>query len=101
MNINCSLLVRKSKTLCLLFRSCVRLGRLVHIAGRGDGAEEPDENSNGDSDTEGCEKEAHAGHVVRPRLGEDPALASNIFLTMVTDIVGFTSFLATATLLLG
>jgi magnesium transporter len=39
--------------------------------------------------------------VLLRRLGQDPALASNIFLTMVTDIVGFTSFLITATLLLG
>jgi magnesium transporter len=39
--------------------------------------------------------------VVLRRLGQDPALASNIFLTMITDIVGFTSFLVTATLLLG
>jgi magnesium transporter len=38
--------------------------------------------------------------VLLRRLGQDPALASNIFLTMVTDIVGFTSFLVTATLLL-
>jgi magnesium transporter len=38
--------------------------------------------------------------VVLRRLGQDPALASNIFLTMITDIVGFTSFLVTATLLL-
>jgi magnesium transporter len=34
------------------------------------------------------------------RLGQDPALASNIFLTMITDAVGFGIFLATATLLL-
>jgi magnesium transporter len=39
--------------------------------------------------------------VVLRRLGQDPALASNIFLTMITDIVGFTSFLVTATILLG
>jgi magnesium transporter len=38
--------------------------------------------------------------VLLRRLGQDPALASNIFLTMVTDIVGFTSFLVAATLLL-
>ena len=38
--------------------------------------------------------------VVLRRLGQDPALASNIFLTMVTDIVGFTGFLLTATILL-
>jgi magnesium transporter len=34
------------------------------------------------------------------RLGQDPALASNIFLTMITDAVGFGIFLVTATLLL-
>jgi magnesium transporter len=34
------------------------------------------------------------------RLDQDPALASNIFLTMVTDIVGFGGFLAIATLML-
>lgn len=34
------------------------------------------------------------------RLGLDPAVASNIFLTMTTDAVGFGSFLLTATLLL-
>lgn len=33
-------------------------------------------------------------------LGLDPALASNIFLTLVTDLVGFAGFLAVATLLL-
>ena len=33
-------------------------------------------------------------------LGLDPALASNIFLTLLTDIVGFGGFLAVATLLL-
>jgi magnesium transporter len=38
--------------------------------------------------------------VVMQRLGLDPALASNIFLTMVTDLVGFGGFLLTATLLL-
>ena len=38
--------------------------------------------------------------VVLRRLGLDPALASNIFLTMITDIVGFTGFLLTAQLLL-
>jgi magnesium transporter len=38
--------------------------------------------------------------VVLRRLGQDPALASNIFLTMITDIVGFTGFLLTATILL-
>ena len=34
------------------------------------------------------------------RLGQDPALASNIFMTMVTDLVGFGGFLAIATILL-
>lgn len=34
------------------------------------------------------------------RFGQDPALASNIFLTMITDAVGFGIFLLTATLLL-
>jgi magnesium transporter len=38
--------------------------------------------------------------VALRRLGQDPALASHIFLTMITDIVGFGGFLATATLLL-
>ena len=34
------------------------------------------------------------------RLGQDPALASNIFLTMTTDLVSFGGFLVTASLLL-
>ncbi len=38
--------------------------------------------------------------VLLRRLGLDPALASNIFLTTVTDIVGFGGFLLTAVLLL-
>jgi magnesium transporter len=38
--------------------------------------------------------------LVLRRFGFDPAMASNIFLTMVTDAVGFGVFLATATLLL-
>jgi magnesium transporter len=38
--------------------------------------------------------------VIMRRFGLDPALASNIFLTMITDLVGFTGFLLTATLLL-
>ncbi len=38
--------------------------------------------------------------VLLRRLGLDPALASNIFLTTVTDIVGFGGFLVTAVLLL-
>ena len=37
--------------------------------------------------------------ILLRRLGLDPALASNIFLAMVTDIVGFGGFLLTATLL--
>ena len=39
--------------------------------------------------------------VVRRKLNQDPALASNIFLTMIVDMVGFGGFLITATLLLG
>lgn len=38
--------------------------------------------------------------VAMRRLGLDPALASNIFLTSVTDLVGFGGFLLTATILL-
>ena len=38
--------------------------------------------------------------VILRRLGLDPALASNIFLTTVTDLVGFGGFLLTATALL-
>jgi magnesium transporter len=38
--------------------------------------------------------------IVLERLGQDPALASNIFMTMITDLVGFGGFLAIATLLL-
>jgi magnesium transporter len=38
--------------------------------------------------------------VAMRRIGLDPALASNIFLTMITDLVGFGGFLLTATLLL-
>lgn len=38
--------------------------------------------------------------IMLKKLGQDPALASHIFLTMTTDIVGFTGFLLTATLLL-
>lgn len=34
------------------------------------------------------------------RLGLDPALASNIFLTFVTDMVGFAGFLLIASVLL-
>jgi magnesium transporter len=38
--------------------------------------------------------------VLLSSLGQDPALASNIFLTLITDVVGFAGFLLTATLLL-
>ncbi len=38
--------------------------------------------------------------VLLRRMGQDPALASNIFLTTVTDLVGFGGFLFTASLLL-
>lgn len=38
--------------------------------------------------------------VLLSKLGQDPALGSNIFLTMTTDVVGFAGFLLTATLLL-
>jgi len=37
--------------------------------------------------------------IVLKRLGQDPATASSIILTTVTDIVGFASFLGIATLL--
>ena len=38
--------------------------------------------------------------LVLYRLGQDPAMASNIFMTMITDMVGFGGFLAIATVLL-
>lgn len=38
--------------------------------------------------------------VLLRRSGQDPAVASNIFLTLTTDIVGFSSFLITASILL-
>lgn len=38
--------------------------------------------------------------IILRRLGQDPALASNIFLTTVTDVVGFGGFLLTARLVL-
>ena len=38
--------------------------------------------------------------IILRRLGQDPALASNIFLTMTTDLVSFASFLITAAILL-
>jgi magnesium transporter len=39
--------------------------------------------------------------IILRRLGQDPALASNIFLTTVTDVVGFGGFLLTARIVLG
>jgi magnesium transporter len=38
--------------------------------------------------------------ILLRRLGQDPALASNIFLTMVTDIVGMGGYLVVANMLL-
>jgi magnesium transporter len=38
--------------------------------------------------------------ILLDHLGQDPALASNIFLTTVTDMVGFAGFLGIATLML-
>jgi magnesium transporter len=37
--------------------------------------------------------------IVLVRLGQDPATSSTIFLTTVTDVTGFLSFLGTATAL--
>jgi magnesium transporter len=37
--------------------------------------------------------------ITLARLGQDPAVASSIILTTVTDIAGFLSFLGIATLL--
>jgi len=39
--------------------------------------------------------------VMMKRMGYDPAHSSGIFLTTVTDVVGFFSFLSTAWLLQG
>lgn len=39
--------------------------------------------------------------IILTRLGQDPAQSSAIFLTTVTDITGFMSFLGIATLLSG
>jgi magnesium transporter len=39
--------------------------------------------------------------IVLVRVGQDPATASSIILTTVTDVMGFFSFLGTATLLSG
>ena len=38
--------------------------------------------------------------ILLRRLGQDPALASNIFLTMITDIVGMGGYLVVAAMLL-
>ncbi len=38
--------------------------------------------------------------LILDKMGQDPALASNIFMTMITDLVGFGGFLAIATALL-
>jgi magnesium transporter len=38
--------------------------------------------------------------VVLRRFGQDPALASSIFLTLITDIVGFGGFLVVAAVML-
>jgi magnesium transporter len=38
--------------------------------------------------------------IVLRRMGQDPALASNIFLTLTVDLVSFGVFLLTASLLL-
>ena len=37
--------------------------------------------------------------IILTRIGQDPATASSIILTTVTDVAGFVSFLGTATLL--
>lgn len=39
--------------------------------------------------------------MILSRLGQDPATASSIILTTVTDVAGFIAFLGTATLLIG
>jgi len=39
--------------------------------------------------------------IILVRLGQDPAQASSIILTTVTDIAGFFAFLGIATLLSG
>ena len=38
--------------------------------------------------------------IILDKLGKDPALASSIFMTMITDLVGFGGFLAIATAML-
>jgi magnesium transporter len=39
--------------------------------------------------------------IIMRRMGQDPATASSIFLTTVTDVTGFLSFLGIATLMSG
>jgi magnesium transporter len=39
--------------------------------------------------------------ILLRRFGQDPATASSIFLTTITDMTGFLSFLGIATLLSG
>jgi magnesium transporter len=39
--------------------------------------------------------------ILLRRFGQDPATASSIILTTVTDVVGFFSFLGTATVFMG
>ena len=38
--------------------------------------------------------------LVLDRLGQDPAVASSVFLTAITDVVGFFAFLGLASLFL-
>jgi magnesium transporter len=38
--------------------------------------------------------------LILRRMGLDPALGSNLFLTTITDLLGFAGFLAVATALL-
>jgi magnesium transporter len=38
--------------------------------------------------------------LILRKIGYDPALASNIFLTLITDIIGFSGFLAIALILI-
>ena len=38
--------------------------------------------------------------LVLDRLGQDPAVSSSVFLTAITDVVGFFAFLGLATLFL-
>ena len=51
-----------------------------------------------------AESPRHQARVLVPltlkRMGYDPALASSIFLTTVTDVMGFFTFLGLATVIL-